>query len=526
MKVTRWPALVVFTALIFGGVISNTSESPLEESGNLGRVISSALGSESDLVSIWYCISGTVGGAGIADHQVIIGNKSAKTAEVALTVTPVLAPQRSSAGDDQDIKSAAPEVVQIETIRTSIEIPPMSVKTVTVADLPNVAGEFASVMLESNVGDLIVEHRVVGSTGESQSNCQSDASEEWYFASGTTRNQAREIISVFNPFADSAVIDMTFVADGRVRRPDAFSGLVIPPKSLLPVDITGAVTLSDVVSTKVNARSGRVVAERLLIFGDEFLPNGLSLEGGSPSLAPVWVFPGGIDGSVLSAIQVYNPSEVEEVSVDLEIYSDFKGSSFIEPVSLKVSPGSTETVVLGGEDALSISRNAYDLRSRIPSGVPHWIVARVIAGPPIVSERFVLSDGSFPQMTGSGFGIDVEANSHTFISTGGNDLVAISHTSDDRLTRLKLLAFSDGGVYESLPFEISSVSRKVINLQQFGVPANSVIEIVSSEPVLVERYIGSEQGGYWTRVTPQSSSANEPDIPLQEVPEKEIGQDS
>ena len=94
--------------------------------------------------------------------------------------------------------------------------------------------------------------------------------------------------------------------------------------------------------------------------------------------------------------------------------------------------------------------------------------------------------------------------------------------SDDRLTRLKLLAFSDGRVYESLPFEISSVSRKVINLEQFGVPTNSVIEIVSSEPVLVERYIGSEQGGYWTRVTPQSSSANEPAIPLQEVPEKEI----
>ena len=81
--------------------------------------------------------------------------------------------------------------------------------------------------------------------------------------------------------------------------------------------------------------------------------------------------------------------------------------------------------------------------SRIPSGVPHWIIARVIAGPPIASERFVLSDGSLPQMTGSGFGIDREANSHTFISTGGNELVAIS-TSDDRLTRLKLLAFSDG----------------------------------------------------------------------------------
>ena len=66
----------------------------------------------------------------------------------------------------------------------------------------------------------------------------------------------------------------------------------------------------------------------------------------------------------------------------------------------------------------------------------------------------------------------------------------------------------------------------MINLQQFGVPANSVIEIVSSEPVLVERYIGSEQGGYWTRVTPQSSSANVPVFPLVVVAVLEIGEDS
>ncbi len=515
MKVTRWPALIVFVALIFGGTISKVSEDSVEESVSLGRVISSAVGSESDLVSIWYCVSGTVGGAGIADHQIILGNKSDIVAEVALTVTPVLAPQRSSSGDDRDKKNVAPEVIQIETIQASVEVPPRSTKTIVVADLPKVSGEFASVMLESNVGDLIVEHRVIGATGKSQSNCHSDASEDWYFASGTTRDQAREIISVFNPFADSAVIDMTFVADGRVRRPDAFSGLVIPPRTLLPVDITGAVTLSDVVSSEIHARNGRVVAERLLIFGDEIAPNGLSLEVGSPSLAPIWVFPGGIDGSVPSSIQVFNPSEIEEVSVDIEIYSDFKNSSFIEPISINISPSSTETVVLAGEGALNISRNAYDLTSRIPQGVPHWIVVRVISGPPIVSERFVLSDGSSPQNTGSGLGVDVVASSHNFISIGGDDLVAISHTSDDRLTQIKILAYSGGDVYESLPFEISAVSRKVISLQQFGIPKNSVIQVVSSEPVLIERYIDSEQGGYWTRVTPEASSAGEPNIPLQ-----------
>ena len=56
MKVTRWPALLVFTALIFGGIISSTSQDLVEEPAGIGRVISSAVGLESDLVSIWYCI--------------------------------------------------------------------------------------------------------------------------------------------------------------------------------------------------------------------------------------------------------------------------------------------------------------------------------------------------------------------------------------------------------------------------------------------------------------------------------------
>ncbi len=515
--------MAVFLALFLGVAFTKGSVHPTSEDIILGRTISSVVGVDSDLVSIWYCISGTVGGAGVADHEIILGNKSDKVAEVALTVTPVLAPQRSSTEDnDGKEKVAPPEVVQIETVLTRVEVPPRAVKTVVLADLSKVAGEFASVMVEANVGDLLVEHRVVGVAGQSQSNCQSDASEEWYFASGTTREGVREIISIFNPFADNAVVDMAFVADGRVRRPDAFSGLVIPPRSLLPIEITGVVTLSDVVSASITARNGRVVAERLLIFGDEFSPNGISVEAGTPSLAPIWVFPGGVDGSVSSAIQIFNPSEVDEASVDIEVYPDFTNLTFIEPVSLIVSPGSTETVVLGGDDASSISRSAYSLTSRIPLGVPHWIIVRGISGPSVASERFVLSDGSLPQMTGVGFGVDVVAKSHVFITKSGDDQIAIVHPADDRLTQLKLFAYSDGEIYESMPFEASAVSRKVVSLKQFGIPPNAVVQVVSSEPVVIERYLGSEQGGYWTRVTPEASSVMEPNIPLQEVHEKEI----
>jgi hypothetical protein len=513
MKVTRWPALIIFLALIIGANLIGGPSNPPTNEILLERPISSVAGSGSDLASIWYCISGTVGGVGIANHEIILGNKSNNVANVALTITAVLAPRKSVTTTTSEDKSISPEAIQIETVLTSIEVPPRTVKSVTLADIPKVGGEFAAAMVESDVGDLIVEHRVIGITGTSQSNCQSYASEEWYFAGGTTREGVREIISVFNPFADSAVIDMTFVADGRIRRPVAFSGLVIPPRSLLPIDITGAVTLSDVVSTMIEARNGRIIAERLLIMGDEFTPNGLSLEAGVPSLASLWIFPGGIDTSENSGILVYNPSETEEAGVDIEIYSDFAGAVFIEPISLLIGPGSTETVVLGGDQIDSISRTALDGSSRVPSGIPHWIVVRGISGPSVAAERLVLSDGSSPQMSSSGFGVDVAAQSHIFVSTGGDERIAIVHPSDDRLTQLQLFAFSEGMTYESLPFEISATARKVISLQQFGVPSNSIVQVISSEPVLIERMIPSEKGAYWTRVTPAASSVMEPNFP-------------
>ena len=160
MKVTRWPALIVFIALIFGGFFANSTRGANEEAASLERVITSAVGSESDLVSIWYCVSGTVGGAGIADHQVILGNKSDNNADVVITVVPVLAPLINAPRDGEERKKVAPETIQIETDKTSVEVPPRSVKTITVADLPKVAGEFAAVIIESNVGDLVVDHRV------------------------------------------------------------------------------------------------------------------------------------------------------------------------------------------------------------------------------------------------------------------------------------------------------------------------------------------------------------------------------
>ena len=49
---------------------------------------------------------------------------------------------------------------------------------------------------------------------------------------------------------------------------------------------------------------------------------------------------------------------------------------------------------------------------------------------------------------------------------------------------------------------IAAKSRKIFDLQQLGVPQDSILEITSTEPVSIERYIGTKNSGDWGNVSP------------------------
>ena len=315
-----------------------------------------------------------------------------------------------------------------------------------------------------------------------------------------------------NPFPDNAVLDITFAADGRTRRPDAYSGLVLPPGALLPIDITDVVTLAETVGARVETRIGRVVAERLIVYGDEFQPFGLSAAVGSPSLNELWVFPGGFDLDSRSSVVIYNPSNTLEAIVDVEIVSDIETGPYIEPISLTVKPGSSEEVIFNhGEGSLDAS-NGVDASGRVPRGIPFWVVVRSINGTPIVSERFVISSMTPQKLSGSTLGVDLAAKEHFAIAKDSEGQLAIVHPADDRLTLVQLYAYSEGQLYESQVIEVSASSRKIVDLQQLGIPENSVIRILSSEPVSVERYLGSKLEGEWGRLSAGASELVELEV--------------
>ena len=341
MKVTRWPAIFIFTLLISALLIIQP-DNEVASNSVLQKNQPSLVGDAKNLSSTWYCVAGSVGGAGLANHEVLIGNPSNVESSVLISVVSVLAPNQQDLNGEPE--GTLLDVLQLPIVQKELPVPPRAVTSVKLSEIEGVSGEFASALIQSNLGNLIVEHRLTGSLGSAQSTCASTTSPEWNFAAGTTRLGTREMIFLFNPYPDSAVLDITFAADGRTRRPDSYNGLVVPPQSLLPIDVTSVVTLAETISTQITARTGRIVAERLVMFGDEIAPNGLDAEVGSPSLNDLWMFPGGMESEALASLTIFNPSETEVADVDVEIIPDVSNVGYVEPISVAVPAASSRAV--------------------------------------------------------------------------------------------------------------------------------------------------------------------------------------
>ena len=63
MKVTRWPAILIFTLLIVASLIIQP-DNEIPSNSELQKNQPSLVGDIKNLSSTWYCVAGSVGGAG------------------------------------------------------------------------------------------------------------------------------------------------------------------------------------------------------------------------------------------------------------------------------------------------------------------------------------------------------------------------------------------------------------------------------------------------------------------------------
>ncbi len=524
-RIVRWPAILLLSAAIAVMVVVDADEpEPSVDAGSVpDSAVVSTVGSPEALSSTWYCASGTILEDGIADHTLIVANPGAGEAAIDLTVFPVLAPPSLEVDLDSvdDVTTTLalvpPEAVDLGAVSVALTVGPRTVEKIRVADLEGVAGEYAAVLVEANIGDLVVEHVVRGEAGASMTPCASTSADAWYFAGGTTRKGAREILSIFNPFPGDAVVDLSFTADAGVRAPQIYEGLVVPAGTVLPVEITGVVTLFDVVSARIGVRTGRVVAERLLVVDGSEGPGGLSVSPGSLSPAPVWVFPSSGPTGAVDAIAIHNPSTENEALVDVEVNLDLAAfNGRVEPIGLTIRPGRTEVVVLAAGAELVSTGRVVDASDRILDDVGYWAAVRSLNGVSVVADRITLAETPQPVAFSSSPGLPVAATGHVMTTGAGGGEVAVVNPAADRIAQLELRLITDGQEFQVLSAEVGPQERLVIDLGTIGIPADAILFVDSTDPVFIERRLVVVGGGSFTAGSiGVEGTSSTPELPLQ-----------
>ncbi|MFN3215675.1 MAG: DUF5719 family protein [Acidimicrobiales bacterium] len=519
---TRWAAIVVVAAIVVGLLVAGGGDgSGARAELAQQRAPLATAGDDEALTSTWYCAGGTLGEETFADHTVVLANPGPVEAMVDLTSFAVVAPEPivvdldTSEDIAADLVLEAPEVAPAAQVTTPVVVPPASVQRIRIADLEGIAGDTVAVLVESDAGSLIAEHIVSGPDGAAMAPCASTSADRWVFAGGTTRRQARQVLSVFNPFPGDAVVDVTFTTDGARRSPQIYDGLVVPSGSVLPIDITGVVTLFDVVSADVTVRTGRVVTDRLVTFAADAGAGGLSTASGASVPAGTWVFGARSDAPVADAIVVYNPGEREAV-VDIEVRLDRPDENgFIEPIGITVRAGRTEVVLLAGDAERIGQARLVDATDRLPEGVDYWAAVRSINGVAVVADRISVGPPDAPADAAVSPGVAAAATRHLTTSGDGVGEIVLVNPASDRIAAISMTAHVDGAVFELAGTEVAPLGRTVIDLAALGVPADAVVVIDATEPVVGERRVAIGSAGLTSSPTvPVATTVTGIDLPV------------
>lgn len=521
----RLPVLVVLAAFVVAGVALDRDP---DRSGEVTTATVAAADFpmapvEGALASTWFCAGGTADEEAFADHVVTMLNTTERSLDVDVTAFPgTIAPPAPNAetdvldpgagdgeetadaeetgtetaeGDDEGgEETAAAAPVSTEPVERRIEIGPRSRVRLAMTEL--VTAPIASALVESAGGGLVVEHEVRSVHGIDAKPCATSASDEWHFAWGTTARESRELLVLFNPFPDDAIVEGVFSTEDTVREPGRFAGgLVVPGRSTLGIDLGDDVTRRDEVAATLRTRAGRLIVDRIVRVNEEGGDRGLTVQLGVPEPQRAWVYPDGVTSDeIREQFVVYNPSD-EPAEVEIAFGLDRPEENGIPaPVELSIAPGSHATVDMN-EDG------------RLPAGVSHSSVVRSRNDVPVVAERvlsLVRAEGrrGLSVTTGS----PVEATEWTFAAgsteSPSTESITIVNLDPQVLTEVDVVAVVGGQelpVSELQGVVIEAGERLSLNLsRQIAARDDLAIVVRATEPVVAERIlaqVGDEQRG-------------------------------
>ncbi len=453
------------------GVVGNGS-SPTEGAGKAVTAGVPTVADPDAVSTSWFCAEGTGSPGGRANETIIIANQGEEDASAVVTVMP---------GGRNDPASRRVTVRRGEQLR----IPVSSVLQST--EQPDDAGLIVGpgVVIEVLGGRSVVEHEIEGEGDLGVGPCARQAGRDWYFAGGTTERGADDNASLFNPFSDDAIVDLTVATDAGFIAPADLQAVVVPRRTRVTVPIGNFVRRQAQVGLHVHVRTGRVVAEQSLVFTPENeTRRGLTLSLGAPSPEPSWILPGVVpEGGASHAVLVAN---FDPAATEVEVTPRFEDRSTAAPQAVPVG-GRAVAVV-----DLSTLRGAaapfgVDVRTTRPSSV----VVEELAwwAPPAAGTGSAASLAS-----------PVAAPAWTFavgrLTPEDDATISVVNPSRGRTT-VRLLAYPSGGGSEPSSvgeLAVAAGGQARFDLRELGVAPDQVVVVRASAPVVAARRILGPSG--------------------------------
>jgi hypothetical protein len=416
----------------------------------------------SALGSTWFCPGGSAaGGNGGAEGVVTVANPGDQAANGTITVFP-------SEGE----QAARP-----------LEVPARSSVRVRLSDV--VKAPWASALVEVDRGEVAVETSVSGRLGRGDAPCASAASEEWHLANGATTKDAGEVVLLFNPFPGDAIVDFSFVTDEGAFTAPNLQSLVVPARSLVPVDLTQHVRRQAHVSTSVRAGAGRLVVGRIQSYDGTAGAKGLDLALAAPSAAEQWWFPDGLKGpGLVEQYHVYNPTD-RQAEVALDVFVD---KAIPELFELTLLPGTYATVDVSKEDA-------------VPAKTGHSAVVSSLNDVPVVAERSVAA-GEGAARAGYASMVGAAGSARRWILAVGHTSKALDEwvvvqnpgAEPVQVSVRELRGGRELPLTDLEDFEIVASGRRPIRLGEYLQRDALPVVVEADRPVVVERDLYSADG--------------------------------
>lgn len=365
----RWlPFLALVAVAGAAVVVTNADDDPTAPSRVEAPAAQLPVAAEPGALSTaWYCSGSSRGADGPAELSVVIANVAERGATAEIVVSGTNGERR----------------------RTTVDVPAAGRTRVAAADL--LTAGWVGMTVEVLGGRATVTREVSGPTGIDVSPCSSNASDRWYVPSGSTVQGAEEHLVLYNPFPDTTSVDISFATDAGRRAPQALQGFSVPGRSVRVVPVEALPAARPELATRVVARTGRLVVDRVQTYDgtgepvagtgetpvETPAPTGLAATPAVPAAGTRWLFPQVVNTpGTRTQIAIDNPSG-RDASIDLVV--TFENPDLVpevEPIQVDIAAEQQDLIDL------------TDLAELTP-GAPYQVEVRSLSGARVVAEQLV-----------------------------------------------------------------------------------------------------------------------------------------